>query len=341
MKIDLKLRVQKIIDQFGDNEPILIAEIQRMLADEPLAAAQKNISQSLAQLMNIEIQKQINSTGKLNFIATGFPNFDQGYGGFSFGEYIILGSRPTLGNTQLLISLALNISKQIPLAFFTNRMSETYLSQRFLSTIQNIELKKLVQHDLDENEKQNFSALDMSAYKMHINKEHAFNVNEFFSECNRLVAEEGVKVIVLDNIQHLSNTNYRREKEFELNLISRKIRQFATEHQVCFIVSSQLNRALESRHESKVPQLFDLRESGALEEDADKIFFLYKPFYYGIDSDDEPLDGERHWHLAKNNSGNTGTIKHCMNELNNNITEFESTTFNPMGFPKLRLGEFL
>lgn len=341
MKTDLKIRLQQTIDHLGDNEPILIAEIQKLLADEQLASAQPRASQPFATLMSTEIQKQINSTGKLNFIATGFPNFDQEYGGFALGEYIILGSRPAIGNAQLLISLALNISKQMPLAFFTNRMSEANLSQRFLSTIQNIELKKLLQHDLDDNEKQSLSSLHLKEYKLHINNAQAYNMALFFNECQRLVEEEGVKVIVLDNIQHLSNTNYRKEKEFELNLISRKIKQFATEHQVCFIVSSQLSRAVESRHESKVPQLFDLRESGALEEDADKIFFLYKPLYYGIESDDEPLDGERHWHLAKNQSGHTGTIKLCMNELKNNITEFESKTFNPLDFPKLRLGEFL
>lgn len=341
MKTDLKIRLQQTIDHLGDNEPILIAEIQKLLVDGQLVTAQQKVSQPFATLMSTEIQKQINSTGKLNFIATGFPNFDQQYGGFALGEYIILGSRPTIGNAQLLISLALNISKQIPLAFFTNRMSEANLIQRFLSTIQNIELKKLVQHDLDDNEKQSLSSLDLKEYKLHISNAQAYNMVLFFNECQRLVQEEGVKVIVLDNIQHLSNTNYRKEKEFELNLISRKIKQFATEHQVCFIVSSQLSRAVESRHESKVPQLFDLRESGALEEDADKIFFLYKPLYYGIESDDEPLDGERHWHLAKNQSGHTGTIKLCMNELKNNITEFESKTFHPLDFPKLRLGEFL
>lgn len=341
MKTDLKIKLQQTIDHLGDNEPILIAEIQKLLADEQLVTAEQKLSQPFAALMHTEIQKQINSTGKLNFIATGFPDFDQEYGGFAFGEYIILGSRPGMGNTQLLINLSLHISKQMPLVFFTNRMSEVYLSKRFLSTIQNLELKKVIQQDLDNDEKESLNSLELKEYKLHINNAQAYNMALFLSECLRLVQEEGVKVIVLDNIQHLSNTNYRKEKEFELNLISRKIKQFATEHQVCFIASSQLSRAVESRHGTKVPQLFDLRESGALEEDADKVFFLYRPEYYGIDGNEEIIPGERHWHLAKNQSGHTGTIKLCMSELKNNLTELAPVIPQPFGFSSnQRFGEF-
>ena len=201
-------------------------------------------------------------------------------------------------------------------AFFSLEMSSSQLVQRILSAESEIWLEKIARGKLEEHEmkqlyKNGFDRL--SKAPIFIDDSAALNIFELRAKCRRLKNKHNVGLIIIDYLQLMSGSADRNSnREQEISKISRDLKSLAKELQVPIIALSQLSREVEKRKEgNKMPQLSDLRESGAIEQDADLVMFLYRPEYYEVTTDEfgESNKGETHVKIAKHRNGSLETIK--------------------------------
>jgi replicative DNA helicase len=254
-------------------------------------------------------------------VPTGFPSLDHITYGWQSTDLIILAARPSVGKTAFALNLARNAalhpSKPTPIAFFSLEMSASQLVQRILAAESEIWLEKIARGKLEEHEMKQLYAKGiqrLAQAPIFIDDTAALNIFEFRAKCRRLKNKHNVGLIIIDYLQLMSGTGENRNsnREQEISRISRDLKSLAKELGVPIIALSQLSREVEKRKEgSKMPQLSDLRESGAIEQDADMVMFLYRPEYYDITSNEmgESNRGETHVRIAKHRNGTLDTIK--------------------------------
>jgi replicative DNA helicase len=253
-------------------------------------------------------------------VPTGFSTLDRVTYGWQNTDLIILAARPSVGKTAFALNLARNAalhpSKPTGVAFFSLEMSAGQLVQRILSAESEIWLEKIARGKLEEHEMKQLYAKGiqrLSTAPIFIDDTAALNIFELRAKCRRLKNKHNVGLIIIDYLQLMSGSNDRNSnREQEISSISRNLKGLAKELQVPIIALSQLSRAVESRKEgNKMPQLSDLRESGAIEQDADMVMFLYRPEYYDINQNEmgESNKGETHVRIAKHRNGSLETIK--------------------------------
>lgn len=256
-------------------------------------------------------------------IFTGFKDFDKQLGGLTLGEYVIIGGRPSMGKTQLLLNFVFNISLTTPVLYFTFDLSASLLTYRFLSCASGIPIHGFLHNSLsqDDKEKLDIWVKKMPDYKLFINDSCSLSLSALRAHCQKHVEEDGVKVVCVDYLQMMGNTRYKNQRESEISYISRELKNIARDFNICLIAISQLSRAVEYRIGSKHPVLSDLRDSGSIEQDADKVLFLYRPEYYNILIDEEGIQTDRLTEIivAKNRNGTVGTIRVMRSE---NFTHF-------------------
>src|SRR6476620_3848237 len=256
----------------------------------------------------------------LTGVPTGFPTMDKITYGWQSTDLIILAARPSVGKTAFALNLARNAAlhptKPTGVAFFSLEMSAGQLVQRILAAESEIWLEKIARGKLEEHEmKQLYSKgiQRLSEAPSFIDDTAALNIFELRAKCRRLKNKHNVGLIIIDYLQLMSGTGDRNSnREQEISRISRDLKGLAKELQVPIIALSQLSREVEKRKEgAKIPQLSDLRESGAIEQDADMVMFLYRPEYYDITSNEmgESNKGETHVRIAKHRNGSLETIK--------------------------------
>ncbi len=254
-------------------------------------------------------------------VPSGFKSLDRITYGWQPTDLIILAARPSVGKTAFALNLArsaaLHPTKSTPVAFFSLEMSAGQLVQRILSAESEIWLEKISRGKLEEHEMKQLYAKGiqrLATAPIFIDDTAALNIFELRAKCRRLKSKHNVGLIIIDYLQLMSGTGENRNgnREQEISRISRDLKGLAKELQVPIIALSQLSRALETRKEgNKMPQLSDLRESGAIEQDADLVMFLYRPEYYDITSNEmgENNKGETHVRIAKHRNGSLETIK--------------------------------
>ena len=254
-------------------------------------------------------------------VPTGFSSMDRITYGWQPTDLIILAARPSVGKTAFALNLArhaaLSASKPTPVAFFSLEMSAGQLVQRILSAESEIWLEKIARGKMEDHEMKQLykrGIEKLSNAPIFIDDTAALNIFELRAKCRRLKNKHNVGLIIIDYLQLMSGTGENRNgnREQEISRISRDLKGLAKELQVPIIALSQLSRAVESRKEGhKMPQLSDLRESGAIEQDADMVMFLYRPEYYDITSNEmgESNKGETHVRIAKHRNGSLETIK--------------------------------
>lgn len=253
-----------------------------------------------------------NSVGKN--IPSGFSEFDTYYGGFTKGEYVLLGGRPGMGKSTLLINLAINIAKAGKgVLYFSYEMSSDHLMKRVMSAELEIPLghysaKKLNNQEL---EKLKNATAFFENWPLYFKESTSLGFEELMVTIRRLKSGKNVEVVMVDYLQLIESFKQRIPREQALAGISGKLKQLARELDIVIIASSQLSRQVETRTGNKRPQLSDLRESGALEQDADKVLFLYRPEYYRLDEfeDGDPAQGLAEVMLAKNRNGAMGDFR--------------------------------
>lgn len=259
-------------------------------------------------------------------VPSGFPSLDRVTYGWQNTDLIILAARPAVGKTAFALNLARNAvldtkkEKPTPVALFSLEMSAGQLVQRILSAESEIWLEKISRGKMEEHEMKQLYARGvqrLAQAPLFIDDTPALNIFELRAKCRRLKNKHNIGLIIIDYLQLMSGTGENRNsnREQEISNISRNLKALAKELSVPIIALSQLSRAVETRGAgkdgNKMPQLSDLRESGAIEQDADMVMFLYRPEYYDITTNElgENNRGETHVRIAKHRNGSLETIK--------------------------------
>lgn len=279
----------------------------------------EDIGNILAKTVN-RIDDLRTRTEDISGVPSGFSHLDRITYGWQPTDLIILAARPAVGKTAFALNLARNAAlhpvKPVGVGFFSLEMSAGQLVQRILSAESEIMLEKISRGKLEEYEYQQLHAKGIKRLEtapLYIDDTAALNIFEFRAKARRLVNKHNVGLIIIDYLQLMSGSDNKGggNREQEISNISRNLKALAKELSVPIIALSQLSRAVETRKESKMPQLSDLRESGAIEQDADMVMFIYRPEYYeiGANENGESTKGETHIRVAKHRNGSLDTVK--------------------------------
>ena len=340
MKKDFLQRLKIITDQENRDEVELVEQVRQLMFEQALAEAQEMKPLSMSELLEKEMLNKKKVTGEI--IPSGWSNFDNELGGFSVGELVVIGSRPGMGKTHLLIDLALKMVRDFPVLYVSLDLSETLFLSRILSASLKIYNQKILRGQLDEEEVERIELFQKSndQLPLHIYDGPVHSMNALKTMCRRMAEEKGVRVVFVDYLQLLSSNRYRHNREAEIAYISRMLKSIARELKIVIIASSQLSRSVEMRGGDKRPILSDLRESGAIEQDADKVIFLYRPEYYGFLCDDEGRStvGLAELIVAKNRMGPITRIALKADLAFSSFTPYEENMFEIYISPK-RLNE--
>lgn len=280
------------------------------------------VSKSMNRIEDLR-QKDKHVTGT----PSGFPALDRLTHGWQDTDLIVLAARPSVGKSAIALNFARNAAtfylnenkdNQAPLksvAFFSLEMSSGQLVNRILSSESEIYLDKITNGKVDEEQLKTLYKFseDISRLPLFIDDTPSLNIFELRAKCRRLKAKHNVGLIILDYLQLMNGDSGKAsQREQEVSKISRNLKGLAKELEVPIIALSQLSRETEKRSgDKKTPQLSDLRESGAIEQDADIVMFLYRPEYYNITANEmgENNKGETDVKIAKHRNGELGTIK--------------------------------
>ncbi len=270
----------------------------------------------------IETIKSLKDKEGLSGVPSGFKGLDKETGGWQNSDLIIIAARPAMGKTAFLLSMARNIAVEhkIPLALFSLEMASVQLITRMIASETQISSDKLRKGTLTDEEWtrlfHNVSELENAP--LYIDETPSLSVFDFRAKCRRLVMQHGVKIIMVDYLQLMTANSGNKSsgnREQEIATISRSLKAIAKELNVPVIALSQLSRSVENRP-GKRPQLSDLRESGAIEQDADIVSFIFRPEYYKIalwdnDPENEQTSTENQAELiiAKHRNGATADVR--------------------------------
>lgn len=278
------------------------------------------------------IEEQQKSGGALTGIPSGFADLDNMTAGFQRADLIIVAARPAMGKTSLVLNITqhIGIEHHLPVAFFSLEMSKDSLVQRLLTSEARIDAQ-LVRKSMLTNE--HYARLAraagvLSPAPIFIDDSAGISLLEMRSRARRLKVDNDIKLIVVDYLQLIRGPNAENRQQ-EISEISRSLKGLAKELDVPVIALSQLSRAPEQRgSESKRPQLSDLRESGAIEQDADLVLFIYRPEVYGElkDKDGNSLEGTAELIIGKQRNGPIGTVNLYFRK---SFTTFESRSSRP------------
>ena len=263
------------------------------------------------------IQKAAANKDGLTGVPTGYHKLDNITSGWQASDLVIIAGRPAMGKTSFALSMAKNIAAdyKVPMAFFSLEMSNVQLVNRLISNGCEIQGSKILNGQLkpDEWERLDKRLNNLIGSPLYVDDTPGLSVFELRTKARRLVRDHGVKIIMIDYLQ-LMNANGMRfsSRQEEVSTISRSLKQIAKELDIPILALSQLNRGVESREglEGKRPQLSDLRESGAIEQDADMVLFVHRPEYYHIyqDENGRDLHGMAQIIIAKHRKGATGDV---------------------------------
>jgi len=256
-----------------------------------------------------QIEELTKNKGKIVGVPTGFYDFDLRTSGLNSSDLILIAARPSMGKTSFAINIAQNaaVRYQVPVAIFSLEMAKEQLVQRMLSSESNVELQKIRTGDLSEEDwvKLVQAATPLSKAPIFIDDPPAVSAMEIRSKARRMKLEHNLGLIVIDYLQLMSGRGRYESRQQEVSEISRSLKALARELQVPVVALSQLSRGPESRQDHR-PMLSDLRESGAIEQDADLVVFLYRDEYYNPDTEKKNIAEAI---IAKQRNGPTGTVE--------------------------------
>lgn len=265
-----------------------------------------------------DIEETMKSEGKLRGVPSGFTNLDRVTSGWQKSDLIVIAARPGMGKTAFVLTMARNIAVDLgkPVAYFSLEMSSVQLVTRLIASETAIPSDKLKKGNLDKDdwEQLNHKITKLSGSPLFIDDTPALTIFELRAKCRRLKAQYNIELVVIDYIQLMSASSENKgntNREQEISTISRSLKGLAKELNIPVITLSQLNRSVEQRTGSKRPILSDLRESGAIEQDADLVMFIYRPEYYKITEDEnhQSTRGMAEIIVAKHRNGALRDVK--------------------------------
>ena len=276
--------------------------------------AEKNMkkeTQSVKDILNEaidELQAVQERTDGLSGVPSGYTGIDRVTYGWQASDLIIIAARPAMGKTAFVLTMARNMSVEhkVPVAVFSLEMSSVQLVKRLMVSETGLSAEKIrggKKLEPYEWEQLNNRINQLSEAPLYIDDTPSLSIYEFRSKARRLVSNAGVKLIIIDYLQLMTGPpELKGMREQEVSSISRSLKAIAKELNIPIIALSQLSRAVETRGGAKRPQLSDLRESGAIEQDADIVMFIHRPDYYGMAEDPSQV-GMTEIIIAKHRNG--------------------------------------
>ncbi|MDH3243702.1 MAG: replicative DNA helicase [Saprospiraceae bacterium] len=317
----IRVSTNIITDSFEDTKDVfeLLDDAEQNLFN----ITQQNLNRGFESIgsLALKAQKQLEELSQksegLTGIPSGFTEMDRITSGWQASDLIIVAARPGMGKTSFTLSLAKNAAMDYGkgVALFSLEMSNIQLVQRLISMEAEISSRKLRNGQLEAHEWQQLhTAVEkLSTVPIFIDDTPAINSFELRAKCRRLKMQHDIQLVIIDYLQLMTGSIDNRKsgtREQEISSISRALKGMAKELGIPVIALSQLSRAVETRGGEKRPQLSDLRESGAIEQDADIVSFIYRPEYYDItESEGMSLKGIAEIIIAKHRNGALDTIK--------------------------------
>ncbi|QCX53413.1 replicative DNA helicase [Elizabethkingia sp. JS20170427COW] len=286
----------------------------------------------------LEKVKSLRDKQGLSGVPSGFKAVDKETGGWQPSDLIIIAARPAMGKTAFLLSMARNIAvdQNIPIALFSLEMASVQLIMRMISSETGISSEKLRKGSLSDEEWERLfsNVANLEKAPLYIDETPALSIFDFRAKCRRLVMQHGVKIIMVDYLQLMTASTGKGvgNREQEISTISRSLKAIAKELNVPVIALSQLSRSVENRP-GKRPQLSDLRESGAIEQDADIVSFIYRPEYYKIDQweDETPSANQAELIIAKHRNGSTEDVRLAFHGSMARFADLDDDNFSTLG----------
>ncbi len=257
-----------------------------------------------------KLEELYNRKQHITGVPSGFTELDYRTAGFHGSELILIAARPAMGKTAFALNIATNaaVKANVPVALFSLEMSKEQLVNRILCSESMVDSNKVRTGKLEEDDWTKLAGAigPLSEAEIFIDDTPGINITEIRAKCRKLKLEKNIGMVVIDYLQLIQGTNKRGgSREQEISEISRSLKILAKELDVPVIALSQLSRAAEQRPDHR-PMLSDLRESGAIEQDADIVMFLYRDDYYNQDSEKKDI---AEIIIAKHRGGSTGTVE--------------------------------
>jgi len=308
--------IEKAYDETSDVFDLLDEAESKLfeVAEGNIRKSYESMSTVMRQALD-DIEAARSNEDGVSGVPSGFHDLDKITGGWQRSDMIVLAARPGMGKTAFVLSMARNmaVDHDIPVAVFSLEMSAVQLVQRLISSETEINSDKFRKGNLEEHEYQQLHSRcgKLSKAPLFIDDTPGLNIFELRAKCRRLKAQHGIDMVIIDYLQLMSAGSDKGNREQEISSISRSIKGIAKELDVPIIALSQLSRNVETRGGDKRPLLSDLRESGAIEQDADIVAFIYRAEYYGITEHPDGIDtaGLGELILAKHRHGALDTIK--------------------------------
>jgi replicative DNA helicase len=315
------IRVASDVQNKAFDNSIELDELVDYAESELFGVTEGNItkqSQPIKPILRAAIEQiEENSKKESGFsgIPSGFSRLDKITSGWQKTDLVIIAARPAMGKTAFVLSMARNmaVTHKVPVAVFSLEMSSLQLVNRLIASETELGSEKIKTGKLENWEwtQLNKKIKNLEEAPLFIDDTPALSIFEFRAKCRRLKAQHDIGIVIVDYLQLMTaGTDSKGNREQEVSLISRNLKAIAKEIDVPIIALSQLNRSVESR-DGKRPQLSDLRESGAIEQDADMVMFIHRPEYYGITEDEKgnSLIGMAEIIIAKHRNGSVGDVQ--------------------------------
>lgn len=309
------------VSQQAFDETVDVDDLMQETEGRLFEISQRNVKKDVIQINPVigealqNIQIAANRKDGMSGLPTGFSELDKLTSGWQRSDLVIIAARPAMGKTAFVLSMAKNmaIDYKRPVGIFSLEMSNVQLVNRLIVNVCQVKGESIKSGRLSEDEWERLDKNHKFLYDspIYIDDTPSLSVFELRTKARRLVREHGVEILIIDYLQlmNASGMNFG-SREQEVSMISRSLKGLAKELNIPIIALSQLNRGVESRqgHEGKRPQLADLRESGAIEQDADIVCFIHRPEYYRITEDERgnSLVGIAEIIIAKHRNGPTG-----------------------------------
>jgi replicative DNA helicase len=307
-------------DAFDETKDVF--KVLSRAEEELFAIAQSNMKKSYDTMTSAmqtaisEIEMARKNTDGISGVPTGFKDLDKLTSGWQRSDMIVIAARPAMGKTAFVLSMARNtaVDYNMGVALFSLEMSSVQLVKRLISSEARIDAEKLRKGDLADHEFQQIHSRikKLSKAPIYIDDTPGISIFELRAKCRRMKQKHNIEIIIIDYLQLMtagSNKTSGNRQE-EISQISRSIKEIAKELNVPVVALSQLSRSVEQRGGDKRPVLSDLRESGAIEQDADIVSFIYRGEYYGLTEDEYgSTQGRGDIIIAKHRNGATDTVR--------------------------------
>ena len=304
-------------DAFNDSIPV--DDLMQTAQEKLFTLAQNNMKRDTLPISDVikeaisDIEANQQRSDGLSGVASGFTGLDKFTLGWQESDLVIVAARPAMGKTAFVLTMARNmaVEHKTPVAFFSLEMSSKQLVKRLLVSETGLSSEKIrggKKFEEYEMHQLHQRIRDLSTAPLFIDDTPSLSIYEFRSKARRLVNNAKVKLIIIDYLQLMTGPpELKGLREQEVATISRSLKAIAKELGIPIMALSQLSRAVETRGGNKRPQLSDLRESGAIEQDADIVMFIHRPDYYGL-AEGEESKGLAEIILAKHRNGSTGVV---------------------------------